>query len=192
MLFEAFTRELLASGSGIRFQARGASMSPAIRDGEIVHVRPVVPGELRRGELVLIRVEGRICLHRLVVADAKRDVFITRGDCGLQDDPAVRGEGILGVAEAKEVRVGRSVVRAKFKGVRGRIARWAAKGHRVMKRLLGIAGAGARPQRPKPESEERPYRSAEALRHPEPGDLESSNSKSSDIELSQTEYGSSQ
>ena len=191
-LFEAFTRELLAGGSAIRFEARGASMSPAIRDGEIVHVRPAVPGDLSKGDLVLIKVEGRICLHRLVVADAKRDVFITRGDCGLQDDPAVSGEGILGVAEAKEVRVGRSVVRAKFKGVRGRIARCAAKGHRVMKRLLGIAGAGARPQRPKPESEERPYRSAEALRHPEPGDLESSHSKSSDRELSQTESGSSQ
>jgi uncharacterized repeat protein (TIGR01451 family) len=162
-LFAELARELLASGSGIRFQARGASMSPAIRDGEIVHVRPVVPGELRRGELVLIRVEGRICLHRLVVADAKRDVFITRGDCGLQDDPAVSGDGILGVAEAKEVRVGRTMIRAKFKGVRGRMARCAASGHRVMKRLIG------------------------ALRHLEPGQLDSSHSGSSQTKSSHTE-----
>jgi uncharacterized repeat protein (TIGR01451 family) len=187
MLFEAFTRELLASGSAIRFEARGASMSPAIRDGEIVHVRPAVPGDLRKGDLVLIKVEGRICLHRLVVADAKRDVFITRGDCGLQDDPAVSGEGILGVAEAKEVQVGRSVVRAKFKGVRGRIARCAAKGHRVIEKLLGVAGASVRPQPLKPESEECAYRRAEALPYPEPGHLESSRTESRHAESSHRE-----
>jgi uncharacterized repeat protein (TIGR01451 family) len=186
-LFEAFTRELLAGGSRIRFEARGASMSPAIRDGEIVHVRPAVPGDLRRGDLVLIKVQGRICLHRLVVADAKRDVFITRGDCGLQDDPAVSGEGILGIAEAKEVQVGRSVVRAKFKGVHGRIARCAAEGHRVMKKLLGVADASARPQGLKPGSEQCAYRSAEAQHHPDPGELESHYSGSSQTKSSHTE-----
>ncbi|MGD0758118.1 MAG: C25 family cysteine peptidase [Candidatus Sulfotelmatobacter sp.] len=143
-LFGELARELLAGGSGIRFQARGASMSPAIRDGEIVHVRPAVPRDLRRGDLVLIKVEGRLCLHRLVVADTERDVFITRGDRGLQDDPAVSGEEVLGVAEAKEVRVGRGMVRAKLKGVRGRMARCAARGQRVLKKLLGGARAGAR------------------------------------------------
>ncbi len=143
-LFGELARELLAGGSGIRFQARGASMSPAIRDGEIVHVRPAVPRDLRRGDLVLIKVEGRLCLHRLVVADVKRDVFITRGDCGLQDDPAVSGEEVLGVAESKEVRVGRGMVRAKLKGVRGRVARCAARGQRVFKKLLGGARGGAR------------------------------------------------
>jgi len=77
-LFGELARELLAGGSGIRFQARGASMSPAIRDGEIVHVRPAVPRDLRRGDLVLIKVEGRLCLHRLVVADTERDVYARR------------------------------------------------------------------------------------------------------------------
>jgi uncharacterized repeat protein (TIGR01451 family) len=143
-LFAELARELLAGGNGIRFHARGASMSPAIRDGEIVHVRPAVPRDLRKGDVVLIKVEGRLCLHRLVVADVKRDVFITRGDCGLQDDPAVSGEEILGFAEAKEVRVGRGIVRAKLKGVRGRMARCAARGQRVLKKLLTGTRAGAR------------------------------------------------
>ena len=88
-LFEAITRELLRSGNGIRFQARGASMSPAIRDGEIVHVKSVAPAELRKGDIVLVKGEMGFRLHRLVVADAEQDVFITRGDCGQQDDPAV-------------------------------------------------------------------------------------------------------
>src|ERR1035441_2639638 len=109
-LFEAITRELLRSGNGIRFQARGASMSPAIRDGEIVHVKSVAPAELRKGEIVLVKGEMGFRLHRLVVADAEQDVFITRGDCGQQNDPAVSREEIVGVAVAKEVRVGRRMV----------------------------------------------------------------------------------
>ncbi len=48
-LFDEITQELLRSGNGIRFQARGASMSPAIRDGEIVHVKSAVLADLRDG-----------------------------------------------------------------------------------------------------------------------------------------------
>ena len=33
--FEALSRELLRSGMSVRFEARGASMSPCIRDGEM-------------------------------------------------------------------------------------------------------------------------------------------------------------
>jgi len=146
-------------------------MSPAIRDGEIVHVRPVDPCDLRTGDIVLIEFEGCFRLHRIVVADATRDVFITRGDRGLQDDPAVGREQILGVAESKEVLVGRSIVRARLKGVRGRMAQSVARGQRVLVKLLGrTVAAGpafmAQSQRQKPDSEERSDRSAHALRHP--------------------------
>jgi uncharacterized repeat protein (TIGR01451 family) len=181
-LFEAFTREVLTGGSQIRFEARGASMSPAIRDGEIVHVRRAVPDDLRRGDIVLIKVQGNFRLHRIVVADAERDVFITRGDCGLENDPAVGREEILGVAEAKEVRVGRRIVRARLKGVRGRVARCAARGQRVLRKFLGGAGAAGAvrgPQRLKPGLVEGDYRSAEALRH-----LKASHPKASQPESS--------
>jgi len=47
-LFDAISRELLNEGNAIRFQARGASMSPAIRDGEIVHVKSALLTELRK------------------------------------------------------------------------------------------------------------------------------------------------
>jgi hypothetical protein len=97
-------------------QAHGASMSPAIRDGEIVYLRPTAAAELRVGDIVLTNVCGVFKLHRLVVADAQGDVFITRGDCGQEDDPAVGAEEILGIAESKEVRVGRREMRARFNG----------------------------------------------------------------------------
>jgi len=135
-LFDAFSRELLWEGNSIRFEARGASMSPAIRDGEIVHVEPAVLTELRKGDIVLVKGETGFRLHRLVVADASRDVFITRGDCGLQDDPALSGEEIVGVAVDKEVRVGWLTARAKMTGLSGRILRSAARGQSAARKFL--------------------------------------------------------
>ncbi len=102
-LFESFSRELLNGGLCVRFQARGASMSPVIRDGEMVQVKPVSTGTLRRGDIVLVKSDRGFRLHRLVTADCARDRFITRGDNGLDDDDAVRGAQVLGVAIAKEV-----------------------------------------------------------------------------------------
>jgi uncharacterized repeat protein (TIGR01451 family) len=140
-LFEAITRELLRSGSGIRFQARGASMSPAIRNGEIVHVKSAEPAELRKGDIVLVKGELGFRLHRLVVADAEQDVFITRGDCGQHDDPAVSREEIVGIAVAKEVQVGRKIVRAKLNGLGGRLLCGAARGQRIMQKLVRSAAS---------------------------------------------------
>ena len=141
-LFENLSRELLREGNSIRFQARGSSMSPAIRDGDVVHVDPAVLSDLRQGEIVLVKGETGFRLHRLVVADADRDVFITRGDCGRQNDPAVGAEQIAGIAVAKEVRVGKRMVRAKLKGVSGRILCGAARGQKVAGNLLGRIAAG--------------------------------------------------
>ena len=135
-LFDAFSRELLREGNSIRFQARGASMSPTIRDGEIVYVTPAALADLRVGDIALVKGEMGFRLHRLVVADAEQDVFITRGDCALEDDPAVSGEEIIAKAEAKEVRIARLMVRASLKGWTGRLFCGAARGQRIATRLL--------------------------------------------------------
>jgi len=116
-------------------------MSPAIRDGEVVHVKPAGPADLRKGDVVLVKGETGFRLHRLVVADVGRDVFITRGDCGQQDDPAVAGEQIAGIAVAKEVRVGNWIVRAKLSGVGGRILCGAARGQGIARKLLSRIAA---------------------------------------------------
>jgi uncharacterized repeat protein (TIGR01451 family) len=152
-LFEEFVRELFSAGKGVRFQARGASMSAAIRDGEMVHVRSAELADLRAGDIVLVKGEMGFRLHRLVVADAERDVYITRGDCAEQDDPAVSGEQILGVALDKEVRVGPRNFRARFIGVGGRLLRGAARGQRGVAKVWRAAssrlgmGAGSRAQK---------------------------------------------
>ncbi len=141
--FEALSRELLKSGMGVRFEARGASMSPAIRDGEIVHVTPVIVSKLRKDDIVLTKGHSGFRVHRLVVTDPVKNLFITRGDCGQQDDPPLRAEQILGVAVAKEVRVGRNIVRAKLTGMSGLFWRGAARGQRVFIRMLNEALASS-------------------------------------------------
>src|SRR5215475_4588667 len=118
-LFSQVIYELLGQGLSVRFKACGASMSPAIRDGEIVEVTPVMVSKLRKDDIVLATTNVGFRLHRIVFADHARDVFITRGDCGQENDPALKGAQILGLARAKEVRVGRRMVRAKFNTVSG-------------------------------------------------------------------------
>lgn len=114
-------------------------MSPAICDGEMVYVKPVSGENLRSGDIVLVKDDHGFRLHRLIRADAGRDVFITRGDCGQQDDPAVGRARILGVAVAKDVRIGGAAVTAPFKGVRGKLLRVLARGHAVLSKLASSA-----------------------------------------------------
>ncbi len=51
----------------LRFQARGYSMHPLVRDGDILLVRPVEARELRTGDVVLAGIApGRVVVHRVV------------------------------------------------------------------------------------------------------------------------------
>ncbi len=134
--FEALCRELLHQGLTVRFEARGASMSPIIRDREIVYVTPVIVSKLRKGDIVLTKGHSGFRVHRLVVIDHDKNFFITRGDCGQQDDPPVRSDQILGIVLAKEVRLGEKIVVAKLKGIGGKLLRGAARGQYAAVKLL--------------------------------------------------------
>ncbi|HTW32505.1 MAG TPA: hypothetical protein VMD76_12560, partial [Candidatus Sulfotelmatobacter sp.] len=136
-LFEEVIRELLAKGLAARFQARGASMSPVIRDREFVEVTPVIVSKLRKDDIVLAKSNFGFRLHRIVFADPANDVFVTRGDCGQEDDPALKAAEILGLARAKEVRVGRRVVRTEFTGLTGRMLRSVARAQQIVGKITG-------------------------------------------------------
>jgi uncharacterized repeat protein (TIGR01451 family) len=138
-LFEEVIRELLGEGLSVRFQARGASMSPAIRDGEVVEVTPVIVAKLRKDDIVLAKANSGFRLHRIVAANPANDVFITRGDCGQENDPPLTGAQILGLAQAKEVRVGRNIVSARFRGLKGRMLRGAARAQVLASKLRSSA-----------------------------------------------------
>ena len=101
-LFGLLSQALLSGGLGFRFRARGRSMAPAIRDGDLLHVRPIVIEQLHEGDIVLFT-DGR-CFraHRLVFVDHDHDAFITQGDAGVEMAAALSSQQLLGKSVAKE------------------------------------------------------------------------------------------
>jgi len=65
--FAQLSAELLGAGTAVRFEAHGGSMSPLVRDGDVLTVRPADPGSIRLGDLVLVTDEhGCPLVHRVV------------------------------------------------------------------------------------------------------------------------------
>lgn len=56
-------------GRRVKFQARGNSMTPLVRNGEIVTVRPLLVAP-ERGDIVLARVNGHWYLHLVTAVRA--------------------------------------------------------------------------------------------------------------------------
>ena len=56
--------EPLLRGEAVEVRGIGNSMTPILRSGEVVTVDPLTPtDELKRGDIVITRVHGRIYLH---------------------------------------------------------------------------------------------------------------------------------
>src|SRR5260370_15942171 len=60
---------------------------------------------MAKGHIGLTTCDLGFWMHRVVMADHKKDSFIPGGYCGLENDPRVRGVQILGFAATKEVKV---------------------------------------------------------------------------------------
>ena len=57
---------LLNQGQSVRFKANGWSMHPTICDGEMINVEPVLPSQVRHGDIILYRSLRGITAHRVV------------------------------------------------------------------------------------------------------------------------------
>jgi signal peptidase I len=102
--------ELLRNGNMVRFQVPGTSMSPFIRHGEIITVRPCSHGDVAFGDIVLVHglgtqasplsnpVQGKKIVHRFVWR--RRDDgelrLITKGDNNYYCDPPISPHQVLG------------------------------------------------------------------------------------------------
>lgn len=91
--------EVLATGNAARFLARGDSMHPSIRSGELLEVERVDAQSIRRGDVVLARLSRGLTAHR-VVRITRDGRFITRGDNAPGDDEPFRAEAIIGRVRA--------------------------------------------------------------------------------------------
>lgn len=91
--------EILTSGGTFRFRATGGSMTPFIKDGDILEVRPVATAAIRRADVVLYRREqhGGLVAHRVVdLNPGSPHVLSLQGDASLFDKETVASTSVLG------------------------------------------------------------------------------------------------
>lgn len=86
--------QLLRSGGRIRIRALGTSMLPTIFPGDILQIESAPRNELAVGDVVLVKRDKRIVIHRLVNNEGRQ--WVTRGDAVPQDDPPVADVEFLG------------------------------------------------------------------------------------------------
>lgn len=88
-------RAVLDKGKAFRFEARGTSMHPVIRDGDVVTVRPLAGGA-RTGDVVAFvhPATGGVRVHRIIRSGEAGHLL--KGDNALCEDGAVPPEAVLG------------------------------------------------------------------------------------------------
>ena len=105
--FEALAAQVLGAGNNLRFEARGSSMVPFIRSGDVVEVQPVEVERLRPQQVVLCRVAGgRLVVHRVLQVGA--DGLLVQGDSRRHPDGRVPAAAVLGRVTAVQ-RGGRQI-----------------------------------------------------------------------------------
>jgi signal peptidase len=97
--FGDLSTELLSRGCGVRFRAPGTSMHPTIRHMDLITVEPVAPSNLKRGDIILYRLQKSFIAHRIVSIEEQDGcglTFILRGDGSTAYDAPVKSAQVLG------------------------------------------------------------------------------------------------
>lgn len=103
--FAQLSAELLGAGTAVRFEAHGGSMSPLVRDGDMLTVRPADPGSIWLGDLVLATDEhGRPLVHRVIRRTTGREGvrFTVQGDQVSRPDGVIPATRVYGRVTAIE------------------------------------------------------------------------------------------
>ena len=85
-LFTELCAALLRRGHRVQFRVQGASMQPNLLDGDVVLVAPVSPADLRPGDVAFVETSHGLRVHRVNALSGTE--ITTRGDAGLENDPA--------------------------------------------------------------------------------------------------------
>lgn len=84
-------------GAPFRFQAAGHSMTPAIRNGDVITVSPLKGMMPRRGDVLAFRHPERpqMLVHRVLHAEARK--YFVKGDNCREADGWIPAENVLGL-----------------------------------------------------------------------------------------------
>jgi hypothetical protein len=91
----ALVADALRRSGHLRLQVHGESMLPTLWPGDVVEIASCSLADVRPGEIVLARREGRLFLHRFV-APCATDGFLLRGDSMPNPDPLFPSQALLG------------------------------------------------------------------------------------------------
>jgi signal peptidase I len=95
-------KSILASGHSVELPAKGMSMFPTIRSGDKVIVKPLAKGEFPiSGQVVVYENNKVFVMHRIleiIYGSSGVELFITRGDSGIEHDKPWPQQQIVGVA----------------------------------------------------------------------------------------------
>jgi len=92
--FASIAQEVLGRGRALRFRAKGGSMSPFIRNGDVVEVVPL-KGKINLGDIVLYcSSHGNPVVHRVI--QRRKESIITKGDSVPTSDEPVLSRQVLG------------------------------------------------------------------------------------------------
>jgi signal peptidase I len=104
-------RAVLDKGAPVRFRAKGFSMSPFIKNEDVVTLSPLQNASPGMGDVIAFVLQGtdKLCVHRVV--GKKGDFYVTKGDNTFEADESVPRENILGFVtrverDGKEVFLG--------------------------------------------------------------------------------------
>lgn len=98
--FASIAQEVLGRGRILRFKAKGGSMSPFIRNGDVVEVVPF-KGKINFGDIILYHSSyGNPVVHRVIYRNTES--VITKGDSVSSSDHPVLSKQVLGRVAAIE------------------------------------------------------------------------------------------
>ncbi len=88
--------DVLKRGSSVRFRAKGYSMSPIIKNSDVITVSPCPPAKLRAGDIAAFtrNSSDRLVVHRIV--GIRGELFLMKGDNAADFDGFIPGSQILG------------------------------------------------------------------------------------------------
>jgi signal peptidase I len=98
-LFISLSQEVLKKGGVFSFQAKGWSMFPSIRDGDVLNVEPVNPEQIKQGDIIFYRMPDKgMVAHRVVKKSFchGRPFILARGDFTAGKVEGIFLEDILG------------------------------------------------------------------------------------------------
>jgi signal peptidase I len=89
-------RAVLGKGASVRFQVKGFSMSPFIRNEDVVTLSPLKNASPSVGDVIALALgeADKLRVHRVV--GKKGDLYVTKGDNSSEADESVAIQNILG------------------------------------------------------------------------------------------------